>query len=278
MLCLLWRPCRRGADNPHAAAVCSFLSDALMQLQRRPHEFFELAQQAQQEEQAAARAKGAENSSSSLLALCALRQALRVLPSAKMAAGDKTAISAYVAATLGTLLRRQHSAAADAGAVETAAAARGGAARQFARTLLAVLRSEAQRSAQPGADAGSGEGRKRRKAEAAAGPDTASGAAAVLTVPGEGQCLASLAYQLEQEAAGTAALAAEEEGAEGQRASKKRRKPKGAEAQQVRSMAPPHKPSLGLWMPPDPASWWPACPCLLPSSRSRWALEASPAD
>ena len=226
--------CRRGVGHPAAPAAASFLAEALMQLQRRPHEFFELAQLGDGGNGTGSGGGSGEGPvEGCLLAACALRQALRVLPSPKMPAADKAAIAGYVAATLGALLRQQHSVASAAGD----GAPRGAAAR-FARVLLGVLRSEAQRQqAQSGGEAG--EGKKRRKGEAAEG-GSGGGQPARLELPAEGQCIASLAALLEQELlaleareAAEAGEAAVAEGAEAPR--KKRRKSEGGGAPQVRS-------------------------------------------
>ncbi|GAB4818251.1 hypothetical protein N2152v2_005297 [Parachlorella kessleri] len=295
----------RSADCPSAPAVCGFLTDALQQLQRKPHEFYELAQQAaigpssgsdngltrERDEAAAAAAAAAAGLHSehtngqtevggplgfSLLALCALRQALRVLPSPKMAGEDKAAICAYVAAVLGLLCQQQHSThsssrssspavdktkdAAAAPAVDSSGSV--GAAHRFARTLLGVLRLEAQRTAQQqhqqdggGAGAASEGDLKRRHGEAtrhaaASAIGTSPGSLAAelgLLFPPEGSCIVSLVELLESQLqpgpAGPAALvngwgpAAEpglgaEPSSAHAHARKKRKKSSGGEAAQ----------------------------------------------
>lgn len=234
-----------------------------MQLQRRPHEFFELAQQ-QQQQFVGEGAASSGGQACSLLALCVLRQALRLLPSPKMPSADKAAICAYAAAVLGTLLRQQQG-----------GASAGVAARQMAQALLGVLRLEAQRGQQQQQQRQQAEfpdgasGRKRRMGDAVDGTAglPADGKALRLELPFEGQCLASLTQLLWQEVqrspgvgvavaagAGTGSLGGEAEGAH---AKKKRRMSKGAELdlgvgvqeQEVRYYCGKHTISLALcWL------------------------------
>jgi hypothetical protein len=201
----------------------------MLLLLRRPHEFFEQ----QQELLAAAAAAGggdaavaAEPPQFSLLALCALRQALRMLPSAKIAAEDKAAVAAYVAGVLRALAQQQLGPAAAA---------------SLAAVLLGVAKAEAERQQQQqqqqqqeklpaGQPANGKQGKKEKKRKqvpadggaAAAAEGAAAAALSALPPEGlsallpEGGPLSELLSILERRAG--------QEGVDGQKASKKRRK------------------------------------------------------
>ena len=181
-------------NSPAAEAVCGFLSEAVQLLLRRPHELHET----QQELLAAAGLDTAGSGSGapsppqfSLLALCALRQLLRVLPSIKMASGDKAGIAAYVAGVLRQLAQQQ------LGGDATAAAA-------LPVVLLGVTAQQAawkQQAAAPGdgaasAAASTSSKKKRKMVEAEAG---ASSGQQPLELPAEGAPLLSLFADLQQQ-------------------------------------------------------------------------------
>lgn len=198
--------------------ACAFLVEAVQMLLRRPHELFEQ----QQELLSAAGASGGASGSPqfSLLALCALRQLLRVLGSTKMPGADKAAVAAYVAAVLRQLLEQQ------LGGIN---GSNSGAA--LASVLLGVARQEAARrqqqadnagvaaSAAGGDSSGKEERRqKKRKAAAAGANGSAAGSGgtpgAQYALPAEGEPLLGLLGALERQLSPAAAPAREDGRAE----------------------------------------------------------------
>ena len=168
-------------------AVCSFWTEAVQLLLRRPHELFELQQQLLGD------AAGGGAVQFSLLAPCVLRQLLRVLPSGKIPAADKAAATAYVAAVLRQLAEQQLGS--------------GGGTTHLAALLLGVVRHEAARqqqqangSEQPHEQAG-GKADKKRK-HAPDGAAAAPGGGALLLLPPEGRPLVELLAWLEQQVSG----------------------------------------------------------------------------
>ena len=154
---------------------------------------------------------------SSLLAPCALRQLLRVLPSPKIAAGDKAAMAAYVASVLCQLAQQQLGAGTAAG---------------LAEVLLGVVRQVTarrqqgpqQQAADGSADKQSKKDKKRKQAGGADGGAAAYGNGATtppLLLPTEGRPLLALLVVLEQQQEGGQL-------AGGEQAQKKRKKSKHA--------------------------------------------------
>ncbi|PRW57763.1 Nucleolar pre-ribosomal-associated 1,N-terminal [Chlorella sorokiniana] len=223
-------------------AVCGFLSEAVQLLLRRPHELLEQQQLLLAEAPPAApqgqqghHHQQQQQQQFSLLALCTLRQLLRVLPSAKIAAADKAATAAYVAAVLQQLMQQQLGGPAAAAAL--------------AAVLLGTVRQEAarqqqqQQQARQQGETGAADGaaqepkssKKDKKRKHAAEGSSGEGSAAAteacgpLQLPLEGRPLLGLLAELEsllspgQAAAGEAA-----EGEEGQRPNKKKKKSKEA--------------------------------------------------
>jgi hypothetical protein len=209
----LLRSCRGGKGSE---ALASFLSEAVQLLLRRPHELYE------QQQQLLAAAAGGEAGDGiaeglqeqeqeqaqpqfSLLAPCALRQLLRMLPSSKIPSADKAAVVAYVATVLGQLAQQQLGAPACA---------------QLAAVLVGIVRLEALRQQGlelPPADAGACKQKKQKKRKLADGDSAVNGDTAVasLALPAEGRPLLALLAALEQQGGG--AEAAGEGGRTGQK-------------------------------------------------------------
>ena len=144
--------------------MCAFLAEALASVLRRPHELHDLTQEALE----GAAAGGGQ--AFSLLAACALRQAVRVLPSPKTGSAERGAVASYVSAVLQQLLQQQQGTG------------------PLAAVVLGVLRLEAARQA---------------AAAGGASPSPAGGAAQ-LTLPAEGgaiQALAAVAGRFQQDGA-----------------------------------------------------------------------------
>lgn len=203
--------CRGGKGSE---ALASFLSEAVQLLLRRPQELYE-----QQQQLLAAAAGGASGDGSaedlqdqeqaqpqfSLLAPCALRQLLRMLPSSKIPSADKAAVVAYVATVLGQLAQQQLGAPACA---------------QLAAVLVGIVRLEALRQQgleQPPADAAASKQKKQKKRKLADGDSAVNGDTAVasLALPAEGRPLLALLAALKQQ--GGAAEAAGEDARTGQK-------------------------------------------------------------
>eukprot|EP00887_Chlorella_sp_A99_P003671 scaffold7.g3671.t1 len=217
-------------------ATASFLADAVAQLQRRPHEVW----QASQEHVATLLPGAAEQPEVpppqwqfSLLAPCALRQALRVLPSPKAAPAAKRQVSAYVASVLRQLVQQQlagDSADPPAAVVGPLAAALLGVARQEAtRHRQQRQEQQQQQHGEQGAQGRKQEGKKRvRDAGGEEGPGDGP---AVLELPPEGAPLLRLLAVLEEHMQQLQLR----QGGDGERAmpeqaAKRRKKGKGSEA------------------------------------------------